>query len=112
MAYNGKKAQFKVNLDDRTPFERRVLFEVMKIPRGEIRTYKNIADAVGTNAYRVVGTALSKNPLPIIIPCHRVVKSDLNIGGYKGGMEMKKEILENEGLCILNDKILLKNKNI
>lgn len=110
MAYNGKKAQFIVNLDDRTPFERRVLFEVMKIPRGEIRTYKNIAEAVGTKAYRAVGTALSRNPLPIIIPCHRVVKSDLSIGGYKGGMEMKKEILENEGLSIFNNKIILKNK--
>ena len=57
-------------------------------------------------AYRAVGTALGKNPFPIIIPCHRVVKSNMSIGEYGGGSEMKKEILKNEGVRIKGDKII------
>ncbi|MGB9937384.1 MAG: methylated-DNA--[protein]-cysteine S-methyltransferase [Methanobacterium sp.] len=97
-----KKENLDLNFDD---FQSKVLLEVLKIPCGEIRTYKQISDAINSKAYRAVGTAIGKNPLPLIIPCHRVIRSDLKIGGFFGGTEMKKKILENEGICIINGKI-------
>lgn len=106
ISFNGKFLLYAPNGD----FQRDVLQEVVEIPYGEIKTYKQIAEAVDSKAYRAVGTAIGKNPLPIIIPCHRVVKSDLKVGGFFGGTKMKKEILENEGICIENEKIVLKNK--
>lgn len=105
MAYYGKESKFDIDIPDKSNFKGKVLQEVSKIPYGEVRTYKQIADAIDTKGYRAVGTAIGRNPLPIIIPCHRVVKSDLRIGRFFGGTEMKKEILENEGICIVNDKI-------
>ena len=77
----------------------------MKIPHGEVKTYKQISEAIDSKGYRAVGTAIGKNPLPLIIPCHRVIRSDLKVGGFYGGTEMKKEILENEGICIVSGKI-------
>ena len=77
----------------------------MKIPYGEVKSYKQISEAINSRAYRAVGTAIGKNPLPLIIPCHRVVKSDLSVGGFFGGVEMKKVILQNEGIFIVNNKI-------
>ena len=108
-AYFGEKISFKNKFLDQLKgsFQRDVLGEVLKIPYGETKTYKQIAEAIDSKAYRAVGTAIGKNPLPIIIPCHRVVKSDLSIGGFFGGTKMKKEILENEGICIINGKIKL-----
>jgi methylated-DNA-[protein]-cysteine S-methyltransferase len=105
--YYGKSIYFEnksINLD-LNDFQKKVLLEVMKIPCGEVKTYKQISEAIGSNAYRTVGTAIGKNPLPLIIPCHRVVKSDLSVGGFFGGTEMKKEILKNEGIQIVNEKI-------
>jgi methylated-DNA-[protein]-cysteine S-methyltransferase len=90
-----------------TSFERRVLLEVSKIPFGEVTTYKKISESLGTMGYRAVGTAIGKNPFPIIIPCHRVVKSDGCIGNYRGGVRMKREILKNEGIKIRDDKIII-----
>lgn len=103
--YYGKKVQFNVEIPDMSDFQKKVLKEVSKIPYGEVRTYKQIAEAINSKAYRAVGTAISNNPLPLIIPCHRVVKSDLSVGDFFGGTKMKKEILKNEGVCIVNDKI-------
>ncbi len=108
MAYFGEITSFKNKfiLDKLGGvFSKKVLLEVAKIPYGEFRTYKQIAESINSKAYRAVGTAIGRNPLPIIIPCHRVVKSDMNVGGFFGGTDMKKEILENEGICIVNDKI-------
>jgi len=81
-----------------TSFQIRVLMETIRIPRGETRTYKQIAAAAGRpNAYRAVGTALKKNPFPVIIPCHRVIKSDGSIGDYSGGgRRRKRELLKSE----------------
>lgn len=107
-AYYGEKIQFNADLQDMNDFQKKVLQEVSKIPYGQVRTYKQIAEAINSKAYRAVGTAISKNPLPLIIPCHRVVKSDLSVGGFFGGIEMKKEILKNEGILIINEKIVLK----
>lgn len=88
-----------------TPFERDVILEVGKIPKGQIKTYKDIADSLNSKAYRAVGTAIGKNPFPIVIPCHRVIRSDRKIGGFRGGTPMKIEILKNEGIKIDNYKI-------
>jgi methylated-DNA-[protein]-cysteine S-methyltransferase len=90
----------------KTPFARDVLIQTSKIPFGEVRTYKYIAEKLGSHAYRAVGTALGKNPFPIVIPCHRVVKSNMKIGEYRGGSEMKKEILENEGVRLKGYRII------
>ena len=76
MAYYGKNMRFNASIPNKDDFKSKVLQEVAKIPYGEIRTYKQISESIGTNAYRAVGTAIGRNPLPIIIPCHRVVKSD------------------------------------
>ena len=82
-----------------TKFQRKVLEAASTIPKGKVLTYKQLAEGIGhPRAYRAVGTALKKNPLPIIIPCHRVVRSDGTAGGYAyGGTEKKKRLLKHEG---------------
>jgi methylated-DNA-[protein]-cysteine S-methyltransferase len=105
-AYYGKEYHFDFEIPDKNSFRGKILQEVAKIPHGEVRTYKQIAEVLDTKAYRAVGTAIGKNPLPIIIPCHRVIKSDLRVGGFRGRTEMKKEILKNEGVRILDGKVI------
>ena len=83
------------------PFERRVLEQLRRIPRGQVRTYRDIARAIGhPGATRAVGNACAKNPVPLIIPCHRVVRSDGGLGGYslRGGVAVKRKLLEQEGV--------------
>lgn len=82
-----------------TNFQRAVLMEVAKIPRGKVMSYKQIAQAIGRpNAYRAVGNALKKNPLPVLIPCHRVIRANGEVGGYAfGGKYEKAKLLEKEG---------------
>jgi methylated-DNA-[protein]-cysteine S-methyltransferase len=84
-----------LDLTELTPFSRSVLEAVRGIPYGKLRTYKWVAAAIGRpRATRPVGQALSRNPLPIIIPCHRVVQSDGAIGGYSGGgPDMKRRLI-------------------
>jgi methylated-DNA-[protein]-cysteine S-methyltransferase len=91
----------------KTNFERNVILEVASIPKGHVRTYKEIATSMKTRGYRAVGTAIGKNPFPIVVPCHRVVRSDGKVGGFRGGKQMKVEMLINEGFKIKSDKILL-----
>tara|TARA_S200000501_G_scaffold202191_1_gene190235 strand:- start:2362 stop:2646 length:285 start_codon:yes stop_codon:yes gene_type:complete len=82
-----------------TEFQKKVWKEILKIPKGQTRTYKDIALSIGSpKSYRAVANACGKNPLPVTIPCHRVVKSDGSIGGYsaKGGVEKKKILLSGE----------------
>jgi methylated-DNA-[protein]-cysteine S-methyltransferase len=93
----------------KTSFEREVILEVAKIPYGTVKTYKDIAKSINTNGYRAVGTAIGKNPFPIVVPCHRVIRSDHSVGGFRGGSEMKVEMLNNEGI---NIKILNENQPI
>jgi O-6-methylguanine DNA methyltransferase len=74
-----------------TDFQRAVLIETMKIPKGQTISYKELARRINhPNAYRAVGTALKKNPLPVKIPCHRVIRSNGSIGNYSGGGTPKK----------------------
>jgi O-6-methylguanine DNA methyltransferase len=90
---------FPLDLSKTTKFEHRVFKEVRRIPYGTVRTYKEIARSIGSpRAARAVGQALKRNPIPIIIPCHRVVKSDGSLGGFSQGVELKQKLLEIEGL--------------
>jgi len=81
-------------------FDSRCLELVDLIPKGRITTYKEIAKALNTKAYRAVGNALNKNKNLIKTPCHRVVRSDGSLGGYALGMAVKKELLISEGIVI------------
>lgn len=95
---NGWQPHPDLPLDLRvTAFQQRVLAELQRIPYGETRSYKEIAEAIGNpRAARAVGNACNKNPVPIIIPCHRVVHSDGGITGYAFGPEAKKQLLTTE----------------
>jgi len=87
-------------------FQKRVYRVVKKIPKGNVMTYKKVAKLAGRPlASRAVGNALNRNPNPKIIPCHRVVKSDGQIGGYKSGTKRKIALLKKEGIIIKNGKI-------
>ena len=87
-------------------FQSHVLKLVSMIPRGKVTTYKELARALGrSSAYRVVANALARNPHPVKIPCHRVVRSDGKIGGYKFGERRKKTLLVSEGVEVLGAKV-------
>lgn len=84
-----------------TKFQIKVWNELKNIPKGEVRTYKEIAKAIGKpNSARAVANACGKNPKPVEIPCHRVVRSNGYLGGYsgKGGLSKKLELLKKEGI--------------
>lgn len=86
-----------------TYFQKKVWNELKKIPKGEVRTYKEIAAAIGKpNSARAVANACGKNPTPIEIPCHRVIRSDGYLGGYsaKGGISRKHKLLKKEGIFL------------
>lgn len=95
------KTAIKLRTEGLTKFMRQVLLVVKSIPRGFVTCYGCIAEVLG-NPYagRAVGRALAMNPWPIIIPCHRVVKRDLTLGGYRGGVDMKRELLKIEGVAV------------
>jgi methylated-DNA-[protein]-cysteine S-methyltransferase len=89
-----------VDLSIVTPFQRRVLEVVRKIPAGQVLTYKEVAERLGKpRASRAVGNAVARNPVPIIVPCHRVVASGGGLGGYSGGRGVpdKQYLLRMEG---------------
>ena len=86
-----------------TYFQKKVWNELKKIPKGEVRTYKEIAAAIGKpNSARAVANACGKNPKPVEIPCHRVIRSDGSLGGYsgKGGVSTKRKLLKREGISL------------
>ena len=86
-------------LDLCTEFQQKVLLAEYRIPHGSVSTYQRIAAHLGKpNRARAVGTALASNPFPIIIPCHRAIRSDGMLGGYQGGLKMKRTLLEQEGV--------------
>ncbi len=101
------KIEYPVNLKVLSQFDRKVLNFIMNIPYGNILTYKFIAEELRTSP-RAIGQALHRNPFPLIIPCHRIVRSDGTLGGYSLGFEAKKWLLEHERfiLCrLLSHKI-------
>ena len=80
-----------------TELQRKVLYETAKIPYGSLKTYKQIAEAIGRpRAYRFVGSALGRNPFPLIVPCHRVIRNDGNIGNFGAGPAIKQWLIEFE----------------
>ena len=88
-----------------TPFQEQVWKALMRIPYGEVITYKALAQEVNSpKGMRAVGAANSKNPLPIIIPCHRVIQADQTLGGYSGGLATKIALLELEGFSFSSGK--------
>ena len=101
--FNGRRSVFHLPLKlELAPFYKKTLMKVRKIKYGQKVSYGMVAKIIGNkNAVRAVGTANSKNPLPIIIPCHRVVCSNGQLGGYNGGVE-KKSILLNLESTYLN----------
>jgi O-6-methylguanine DNA methyltransferase len=89
-----------------SPFERSVLEVVRKIPEGEVVTYGEVARRVGRpGAARAVGQALARNPFPLLIPCHRVVRSDGRLGGFSSGPERKRMLLQEEGVEVEGDRV-------
>jgi methylated-DNA-[protein]-cysteine S-methyltransferase len=95
---SGKLKHFNCKLDLRgTPFQKRVWLELRKIPYGQTRSYKEIAMAIGKpKGSRAVGGANGQNPIPLIIPCHRVISSSGDLGGYSHGIKIKKRLIELE----------------
>lgn len=87
--------------------DKKIYKKLLEVPKGKITTYGELAKAVGLkNGQRAVGKIMNKNPYPVIIPCHRVVKSDGKVGGYAYGEEIKSDMLAREGIVIKNGKIL------
>ncbi len=97
--FAGKRTTFDIKTDVHgTPFQKQVWRELTKITFGETRSYQQIADAIGAaRAVRAVGAAIGRNPLSIVVPCHRVVASDGKLTGFAGGLESKRMLLEHEG---------------
>jgi O-6-methylguanine DNA methyltransferase len=99
-AIAGRSRRLRLDLGRLRPFEQDVLRKTLEIPRGEVRPYAWVAREIGRpRAVRAVGTALGNNPIPVLIPCHRVVRSDGALGEYSmGGPGLKREILGREGV--------------
>jgi O-6-methylguanine DNA methyltransferase len=98
---SGRARGLRFDLRGRTPFEQDVLAAALRIPRGEVRSYAWVAAAIGRpGAVRAVGSALGRNPVPVVIPCHRVVRSDGQAGDYVWGGSVKRTILDVEGVDI------------
>jgi methylated-DNA-[protein]-cysteine S-methyltransferase len=98
--FAGRRKRFELDLDWRLSggFTRKVLAETWRIPFGETRSYTEMAEAAGSpRAVRAAGSALGANPIPVIVPCHRVLRTGGALGGYGGGLDVKRQLLELEG---------------
>lgn len=99
-ALAGERVEVPLDLSQTTQFQRRVLEVVRSIPRGQVRPYVWVAREAGSpRASRAVGGVMASNPVPLIIPCHRVVRNDGATGGYAFGPPAKVALLEDEGVC-------------
>jgi methylated-DNA-[protein]-cysteine S-methyltransferase len=98
--FDRKLSNFDLQLDpDGTVFQKQIWKQLQEIPYGELRSYQDIANSIEKpNACRAVGMANSKNPIPIVIPCHRVIGKNDKLTGYAGGLENKAILLETEGI--------------
>jgi methylated-DNA-[protein]-cysteine S-methyltransferase len=98
--FEGRRERFELPLDwqlSHPGFYRRVLRATSKVPFGRVITYSDAAKRAGSpRAFRAAGSALGSNPIPIVVPCHRVIRSGGDVGNYGGGPEMKKFLLEHE----------------
>ena len=109
-----ERLRFAKRMDQQEPtvsvFAAKVYAVVRKIPEGQVSTYRDVAHAVGSRSYRGVGQALRCNPFAPEVPCHRVVKSDGRLGGFKGrvsgdAIDEKVTLLESEGVVVLNGRV-------
>ena len=86
--------------------DKKIYKKLLQVPFGKITTYGELSRAIGLkNGQRVIGRVMKNNPFPVIVPCHRVVKSNREIGGYAFGVDIKRNMLTKEGICIKNNKI-------
>ena len=112
--FKGEPKQFDLDVIDLaqcSEFQKRVLIAEYGIPRGWISTYGRIAKHIGSpRAVRAVGRALATNPFPIVIPCHRAVSGNGALGGYQGGLAMKKKLLELEGIHFISPEKIKMDK--
>jgi methylated-DNA-[protein]-cysteine S-methyltransferase len=98
--FEGKRTRFELPVDLRpsAPFSREVLRRLARVPYGEVTTYGALARAAHRpQAARAVGTVMNRNPIPIVLPCHRVVGADGSLVGYGGGLDRKRQLLSLEG---------------
>jgi methylated-DNA-[protein]-cysteine S-methyltransferase len=100
--FSGEKASFKCMLDWSflSPFQKKVLKVAMKVPYGAVESYGSLAEKAGCpKGSRAVGGALARNPFPLVVPCHRIVRGDGSLGGFSagGGTQLKKKLLKLEG---------------
>lgn len=95
--FNGENPefQFKLNMDQLTSYQKRVLLCLMEVPKGYVTTYGSLAKVAGGSA-RAVGNVMARNPFPLVVPCHRVVPHDLTVGNFGHGKEVKRELLARE----------------
>ena len=94
-------AEVPVDLDGLPPFRRAVLDALHGLPAGELISYGKLGAEVGRpGAGRAVGQAVGTNPVPVIVPCHRVIASDGSIGGFGGGLDIKRRLLAHEGITV------------
>src|SRR3954471_19191577 len=100
--FAGRRRAFDVPLDLRVaPFHEAVLHELARVPYGRTETYGSLAAKVGRpNAARAVGTVMNRNPIPIVLPCHRIVGANGSLTGYAGGLDVKRALLELEGATL------------
>lgn len=97
-----------INQKSKSSFNERCYEILRKVPKGKVTTYKEIAKALHSKAYRAVGNAMNKNPYAPKVPCHRVVKADGSVGGFASGTKKKIEMLKKEGIEIDKNNIDLK----
>ena len=101
------KVHGRLTLGGRTEFETRVLNALSEVSFGSLVSYGQLAERVGSpRAARAVGGAVGRNPMPIFIPCHRVIRSDGGLGGFGAGTEWKRALLEHEGWSIVDGKVV------
>jgi methylated-DNA-[protein]-cysteine S-methyltransferase len=101
--FAGSRSSFELDIDlrDAAPFAKQVLGELSRVPYGQTTTYGTLAAKVGApRAARAVGTVMNRNPIPIVLPCHRVVGSNGSLTGYAGGLDVKERLLRLEGALL------------
>jgi methylated-DNA-[protein]-cysteine S-methyltransferase len=100
--FEGRRRDFDLPLDLRVaPFNEAVLHELARVPYGRTDTYGSLAAKVGKpKAARAVGTVMNRNPIPIVLPCHRIVGANGSLTGYAGGLDVKRALLELEGAIL------------
>jgi methylated-DNA-[protein]-cysteine S-methyltransferase len=104
--FKGKRTSFSVPLAAQgTQFQHQVWSALQAIPFGELRSYRDIADSIGNHkAVRAVGAANGRNPIPIIVPCHRVIGSNGTLTGFAGGLPAKQQLLALEGVKLMGSQ--------